>query len=65
MKKVLNILLKCIKFILGWIVWITILLLSLIFNTITWNWKETYTQNMETIITEICGESTWKIMTFK
>lgn len=42
--------------------WVVIFLLSLLFSTITWNWKETYTLNMQTVVTEICGESTWSCM---
>ena len=52
----------CVKFILGYALWISIFLFSIIFNTVTWNWKETYTMNFEIIIKEICGESTWKCM---
>lgn len=50
------------KFILGWMIYLIVIVLSLIFSTITWNWKETYTMNMKYIITEICGKSTWKYM---
>jgi cytochrome b subunit of formate dehydrogenase len=52
----------CVKFITGWIMWITIFLLSLLFSTITWNWKETVSLDMENVITEICGKSTWNCM---
>jgi hypothetical protein len=51
------------KFIFGWVIWLVLFLFSLFFSIITWNWKETYTLNMKTVITEICGKSTWDIMT--
>lgn len=60
MKVILNI----IKFIFGWIVWVITFVLSIVFSVITWNWSETLSLNMENVITEICGESTWDIMTF-
>ena len=53
---------KLIKFILGWLMWIIIFILSLMFSLITWNWKETYTLDMEVVISELFGKSTWNIM---
>jgi len=55
-------LLCCVKFIVGWIMWIIIFLLSLIFSLLTWNFKETSTINMKVVMIEICGKSTWKCM---
>jgi len=55
-------LLCCVKFIAGWIMWVIIFLLSLLFSLITWNWKETIGLDMENAITEICGKSTWNCM---
>jgi hypothetical protein len=54
---------KLIKFIFGWTIWIIVFILSILFNLVTWNWKETWTLDMEVVITEICGKSTWEIMT--
>lgn len=54
---------KVLQFIFGWLIWIIIFILSIIFNLLTWNWKETFTLDMRTIIIEMCGESTWVIMT--
>ena len=56
---------KIFKFIFGWIVWVIVFILSILFSVITWNWKETLALDMELVITEICGKSTWDIMTFK
>jgi hypothetical protein len=55
-------LLCCVKFTVGWIMWVIIFLLSLIFSLITWNWKETQYLDMKNVITEICGKSTWNCM---
>ena len=52
-----------IKFILGWIMWVIILILSLIFSLITWNWKEILPLNTKPIIIEMFGKSTWEVMT--
>ena len=51
-----------LKFILGWCFWIFLLLFTIFFNLITWNWKETQDMDFSVVITEICGESTWKSM---
>lgn len=61
---ILNVILSSIKFLLGWIIWWLIFLISIIFSLLTWNWKETYTISMKNVIVEICGESTWNIMFF-
>jgi len=55
-------LLCCVKFLAGWIMWVIIFLLSLLFSLITWNWKETVALDMENVITEICGKNTWDCM---
>jgi hypothetical protein len=60
----MKLLVKISKFILGWTVWILIFLISLVFNIIVWNWKETITMDMEKIVIEICGKSTWNVMIF-
>jgi hypothetical protein len=60
MKAITNI----IKFIYGWIVWVIAFILSIVFSIITWNWEETLSLDMEIVITQICGKSTWNIMTF-
>jgi hypothetical protein len=62
-KNFLDFFIYWIKFIFGWAIWVVIFFISLFFSLITWNWKETYTLNMKTVITEICGSSTWDIMT--
>jgi hypothetical protein len=62
LKNVFYTLLCCVKCVLGWVMWIIIFLLSLIFSFITWNWKETVGLDMENTITEICGKSTWGCM---
>jgi hypothetical protein len=53
---------QLIKFIFGWTIWIIVFILSILFNLVTWNWKETLTLDMEVVITQICGKSTWEIM---
>lgn len=60
MKTIVNI----IKFIFGWIFWVIVFVLSVLFSIITWDWEGTLTLNMEIVITQICGKSTWNIMTF-
>lgn len=54
---------KITKFIFGWFIWIMILIINIIFSLLTWNWKETVNINMKNIIIEICGKTTWIIMT--
>ena len=53
-----------VKFIFGWIIWVIVFSLTIIFSIITWNWTETLSLDMENVITEMCGKSTWHIMTF-
>jgi hypothetical protein len=53
---------QLIKFIFGWTIWIIVFTLSILFNLVTWNWKETEALDMEVVITQICGKSTWEIM---
>jgi hypothetical protein len=61
-KLLLNCLRTLFKFIFGWIAWVIVFILSIVFSTITWNWKETLAMDMEIIISEICGKSTWETM---
>lgn len=51
-----------LKFILGWMIWIMIFMLSLIYSFITWSWKETYTLDMERVMREVCGNTIWNYM---
>jgi len=62
MKLLLNRMQTILKFVFGWIMWIILFLLSMLFSLITWNWKETYALDMERVIIEICGKSTWETM---
>lgn len=61
----ITILINCLKFIIGWIVWILIFSISIANSVIFWNWKETLSLDMEIAISEILGKSTWNIMIFK
>jgi hypothetical protein len=54
-----------LKFIFGWVLWVAILIYSIVINTILWNWKESFDLNMKTVITEVLGNSTWKLMIFE
>lgn len=60
----MELIVKLVKFIFGWIIWIIVFILSISFSVITWNWTETLALDMEKVIKQICGKSTWKIMTF-
>lgn len=41
-----------------------IFLMSLFMSVLTWNWNETLSMDMEKVIVEIAGQSTWDAMTF-
>lgn len=61
----ITIFLNCLRFILGWSTWVLIFLISIANSVIFWNWKETLSLNMETVICEILGKETWNIMMFE
>lgn len=54
-----------LRFIIGWILWLVLFIISVIFSILVWNWSEAYTIDMEVIITELLGTKTWNIMIFK
>ena len=53
---------KVLKFIFGWWMWLILFILAILFNLICWNWKETYTMDLSVVIIEMCGKSTWECM---
>ena len=59
------ILINCLRFIIGWSIWILIFSISIANSVIFWNWKETLSLNMERVICEILGKRTWNIMMFE
>lgn len=54
---------EIVKFILGWIMWFVLFVLSLLFSLLTWNWNDSSDLNMKTAIIELFGRSTWEAMT--
>lgn len=60
----MELLVKIVKFVLGWMIWIIVFVLSIAFSVLTWNWKETLSLDMEKVMKQLCGKSTWKVMTF-
>jgi hypothetical protein len=54
-----------LRFILGWTTWIIVFVICLVSNLILWNWKETFTIDMEIVITEILGKTVMNTMLFK
>jgi hypothetical protein len=54
-----------LRFVIGWVTYIIVFLYSIIFSLILWNWEETFTIDMEVIITEILGKSVLNTMMFR
>jgi hypothetical protein len=51
-----------LKFIMGWILFIVLFLVSLFYSLLFWNWRETFTLDMQVVITEIAGKSVYEAM---
>jgi hypothetical protein len=60
----MNLIIWFLRFVMGWILFIIILILSLFYSLIFWNWKETFTLDMKVVISEIAGKTVWNDMTF-
>jgi hypothetical protein len=61
----MELVIKFCRFILGWVLYVIILFLSLFYSLIFWNWKETYTLDMEIVIKEIAGKTILDVMFLK
>jgi magnesium-transporting ATPase (P-type) len=60
----MSLLLWLMRFVMGWLLWLIILIISLFYSIIFWNWKENLPLDMEIVIKEIAGKTIWNAMTF-